>query len=617
VILDVSLSLYSNISSLKSQRFLQKASGEANSAMERLSSGKRINRASDDAAGLAIASLLNADARVFTQGIRNLNDGLSLLNIAEGAIGELSAIATRQKELAEQAANGVYTFKQRQSLDAEANALVDEYNRIVMATEFNGRKLLDGSLSSIRIQAEYGLEGSINVGLGSELARRVGDGTFGAKNSLVTGGMISAIAIDFNGDGKMDVATAPADGSTALSIFLGNGDGTFKAAVTYTTGTAITIGYYGNIISDDYNKDGQADLAVMDDGDMTVSVFLGNGDGSFKTRNIINVGAASAHITSGDFNGDGKSDMAMAAGYVALGNGDGTFKASLASGVSSYGLDHGDFNSDGLQDLAAGNYTFTSLGNGTFTPTLHPNPNNPLDVVVGDINHDGLLDIVAQDYNGVGATSVSVLLGNGNGTFKARTSYALNSAAFVVTLGDMNGDGLTYIITGSEYGGSNVLFGIGNGTFKAAINSPTTAGFWDIDTADFNGDGISDILGSTRSTASADIHYGNATSVTTIAQLNLFTQQDARSALTTINATLARTGRELGLIGAMQSRIHAAINTSQVRTENYKVSESRIVDADIAQDAAILATKDILKQSAAAVLAQANQIPALALTLLK
>ena len=150
----MTIRLGSNISSLTAQRKLADGTAALSKTFERLSSGQRINRASDDAAGLAIADSLNAASRVYTQGIRNFSDGLSLLSIAEGALQQLQAITIRQIELAEQAANGVYSTKQRQALNDEANALVDEFNRIVESTSFNGLNVLDGTLSE-RVHSHF------------------------------------------------------------------------------------------------------------------------------------------------------------------------------------------------------------------------------------------------------------------------------------------------------------------------------------------------------------------------------------------------------------------------------------------------------------------------------
>src|SRR5262249_16920766 len=123
------ISLGINISSLVARRRVDESTARASVAFERLSSGLRINRASDDAASLSIASMLSLDTRVFAQGIRNVNDAVSQLNISQGALQELSNITMRQKELAEQAANGTFSLAQRRALHQEANALVDEFNR--------------------------------------------------------------------------------------------------------------------------------------------------------------------------------------------------------------------------------------------------------------------------------------------------------------------------------------------------------------------------------------------------------------------------------------------------------------------------------------------------------
>jgi flagellin len=119
---------------------------------ERLSSGQRINRASDDAAGLAIASSLNTSKRVYTQAIRNINDGLSSFRIAEGAVRELTSVVGRIQELAEQSANGLYSTKQRAALDREPQALRDEFNRVIDTTIFNGVYLLNGSTNGVDLQ---------------------------------------------------------------------------------------------------------------------------------------------------------------------------------------------------------------------------------------------------------------------------------------------------------------------------------------------------------------------------------------------------------------------------------------------------------------------------------
>jgi flagellin len=125
------------------QRRLNAALDNRASIFQKLSTGSRINKASDDAAGLAIADSLRADSRIFSQAIRNVNDGISYTNIASSGLTELSNIVTRLKELAEQAATGTLSKNQRGALDQEAQALSDEYQRVIQSTTLNGISVMN------------------------------------------------------------------------------------------------------------------------------------------------------------------------------------------------------------------------------------------------------------------------------------------------------------------------------------------------------------------------------------------------------------------------------------------------------------------------------------------
>ncbi len=198
-----SLSLNTNILSLNSQRQVSKHTANLRSNFVRLSSGLRINSASDDAAGLSIATKLDTDARVSSQGLRNLNDGISLINILEGATNELSNILIRVKELAEQSANGVYSNKQRQELSKEAEALKLEYQRILNSTSFNNIDLFGSSSASLSLQAGYGIESSLNIGLGRagayiEEVNKGVPGTFGTPYDISADGRYILISSSDN-----------------------------------------------------------------------------------------------------------------------------------------------------------------------------------------------------------------------------------------------------------------------------------------------------------------------------------------------------------------------------------------------------------------------------------
>jgi flagellin len=297
----VTVSLGSNISSLKAQRRLNDTSNSLSNSFERLSSGLRINRASDDAAGLAIASTLNAQARIFGQGVRNLNDAVSLLNIAEGATQELSAILTRIKELATQSANGIYSDNQRTASNTEVQALRSEFVRITQTTKFNGVSLLDGKTSAITIQAG----GNAPAGQGIS----IGVTGFGSESqdsflspvqlSIAFNPIMDAFAADLTNDGIQDLVFLA---NNRLEMRRGNGDGTFVNQFA-------TISAFGADVFTffDYNSDTYLDIYATDTRFGNTYVILNNAGIS------LSLGATIAETygttpSAYDFNSDGVED---------------------------------------------------------------------------------------------------------------------------------------------------------------------------------------------------------------------------------------------------------------------------------------------------------------------
>jgi flagellin len=155
----MTLNIRTNLPSINAQRNLASTSSGLQQAYERLSSGLRINSASDDAAGLAIAEGLKADARIASVAIRNANDGISIISITDGAINEITNVLSRLAELAEQSANGVFDVTQRSAMQLEFTALISEVDRIAQTTEFNNVKLLSGGAS---VTFQVGFDGSSN-----------------------------------------------------------------------------------------------------------------------------------------------------------------------------------------------------------------------------------------------------------------------------------------------------------------------------------------------------------------------------------------------------------------------------------------------------------------------
>jgi hypothetical protein len=321
-----------------------------------------------------------------------------------------------------------------------------------------------------------------------------------------TGAVPCAVAIvDLNGDGKPDLAVTNANSST-VSVLLGNGDGTFGARTDFGTSASpysVAIG--------DFNADGKPDLAVVNQSSRTVSILLGNGDGSFGAKTDFDTGFSPRSVAIGDFNGDGKLDLAVA-NYgshtvsVLLGNGDGSFaaKTDYRVGYSPMALAAGDLNADGKPDLAVANYhSFTVsvlLGNGDGSfgaNTEYAAGVYPWALAIGDLNADGRPDLaVVNIVLCCGNGTASVLLGNGDGTFAARTEFGAGPWPYGVAIADLDRDGKPDLAVQNEADGTvSVLLGNGDGSFGVKTDyGDGLIGGLSLAVGDLNGDGWPDLV---------------------------------------------------------------------------------------------------------------------------
>ena len=288
-----------------------------------------------------------------------------------------------------------------------------------------------------------------------------GDGTFAPARTIATDPNPDGLVLaDVNGDSKADMVFGHYINGGSISVMLGNGDGSFQNPINYATPP-----YPSQAVVADLNNDGKADLAITDNLITGVSVYLGNGDGTFQSEKFTPTGVSPVGIAVADLNGDHKLDLVAAdhfSDYVSilLGNGDGTFQAAgsvAASGPEQVRL--GDLNGDGKADLVIANYTSGSVsvalgnGDGTFAAPVGYNVDaGQIDIQLQDVNGDGALDIVVPN---IGKDSLSVLLGNGNGTFQPAATYAAGAGATFVALADFNGDGRPDIAAADA--GSNTI----------------------------------------------------------------------------------------------------------------------------------------------------------------
>jgi len=486
----MALTINTNVASLNAQRNLGKSQGALNNSMQRLSSGLRINSAKDDAAGLAISDRMTAQIRGLNQAARNANDGISLAQTAEGALGESTNILQRMRELAVQSANDTNTASDRSSLQAETAQLQSELNRIAETTSFNGKSLLDGTMGGAKFQVGANADQVISFSIASARSADLGTNRFvsdtGTMQNATTAAATSAanngaagqvtLAGTNNGTGYSTIITSLTAGDSAKSMAAAVNLQTGTTGVTATASTSAKLSAMGAGATS-FSLNGTSISATVDAADLTTVVAA------------INDQSAATGITA-ELGGD-KSTLVM----------------TSATGE----------------------------------------------------------DIKVQDYlNGTATADLTGLKSDGTASGSAVTLTS-GGAADSSSVGG-------YLVFDSTQ------------TFSATFDSATVA--------------------------------SGASTLEDIASVSISTQAGANDALSVIDGALSKIDTMRGGLGAVQNRFESTIANLQNVAENLTAARSRILDADIAQETSAMTKNNILQQAGVSILAQANQAPQLALSLL-
>ncbi|MFT6986848.1 MAG: flagellin [Psychromonas sp.] len=543
-----------NIMSLNAQRQLNKSQLTQNEAMERLSSGLRINSAKDDAAGLAISTGMQSQIRGINQAVRNSNDGISMTQTAEGSMDEMTNILQRMRELSVQAANDTNSSDNKASIQTEVDQLYSELERISDTTQFNGTNLLDGSNASTTLQIGANSGESLTFSIESVTAASLGlDG--GVNKGDLNGGRVSTAAVTAG-----DIAINGVD----ISAVAASG-GAVEMAKAINLETAST-----GVVADAYNVvEGHTGTGITNGLELTVgdgtAVTLGATSSMANLAETINRDVAGLTATVGDD------------GALILNNDTG--EAITVSGVSA--------------------------GSGLEGDTADP------------VTYQGYLGLTSQDDSpisvnkGSAATAAAVdtqLLGfmvtNGSAVTGGTAATTAIDDADAITI-----NGVPFKTT--ETTSANKIIEINKLTDQTGVTaSPNTGADGIIFT---NADGGDIVIASGAATesdktdalAKLGVNDVGGTAVTDLS-LSVTTSQKASSSIDKIDFALSKISESRAGLGAIQNRLGSTISNLENVSQNLAASNSRIQDADFAAETSKMSKAQILQQAGTSMLAQAN-----------
>ncbi|MBC6678354.1 flagellin [Zhenpiania hominis] len=559
-----------NIAALNSYRNLTNNNSAVSKNLEKLSSGYRINRAGDDAAGLAISEKMRAQITGLETAQKNANDGISLVQTAEGALTEVHSMLNRMVELADQSANGTYQDDvDRENLQAEMDALKDEINRIADATNFNGINLLDGSLSAT------GTSSKANVDL-----------------SNLTGNLAGAVAtVDaVKGEYEMNTALAQvtqlANGDTldyTFTITDSNG-ATQNVTVTFTVANSAAGTANKALVTEDGSiyELGTAGTAAATEISAALVTELSK-NSAIKDNFTVTDASQKIHFEAKEAGTLAPSITGVAiSSTVAAANGGAPSSVDNSMTVSAKAEDAFD-----TIDLSKATiYDGTNLDKATF----EINGQKFVFVAQNKVDADTLAAMKAA-----GVEHYVELAGGtiGNNDVAAMAEKISMETGLKVETGTNT--------AGVWTPGANTTIGLRSNTVGKAGGGLTLQ----------IGDTSDDFNQMTVSVG--DMH----TAALGISGIDISTQAGAQAAVDKIKAAINTVSSTRGDLGALQNRLEHTINNLSVTTENMTAAESRIRDVDMAEEMMAYTKNNILVQASQAMLAQANQIPQGVLQLLQ
>ncbi len=574
-----------NIAALNSYRNLTVNNSAVSKNLEKLSSGYKINRAGDDAAGLAISEKMRAQITGLETAQKNANDGISLVQTAEGAMTEVHSMLNRMVELATQSANGTYADEvDRENLQKEVASLKDEINRIADSTNFNGINLLDGSLSAKGGATEVKISGNANSikSPGSKAAFEATQAITAAAAATMKEGSTIEFTVGFNDGSSQTVKLTMEKDKNTGAYQLRAEDGTIYDKLD-TAGDGSTTEVTASNLSDVIKKELQKTSL----------------DKEFK----ITDDSQKIKLEALNYGSDGRSVRAYDLNIVTDGK---------QVGQKDYGVKVALGNDDGREIDAS---TLTLYDGSNYEDAVFEINGHKFVLMTGDMEATHANGVV-QGMNttkGLGS-DVTILISDKTAVDKskgtAQNGLMANDKNFednLKKIEEVTGLKVTDAINEKDYDSSvnNNSVAPGKGIRLSKGDAATGGLLLQIgDTADeFNKMRVS----------VSDMH----TKAMGIADVDISTQQGASDAIKKIKDAINYVSSTRGDLGAIQNRLEHTINNLSVASENMTAAESRIRDTDMAKEMMAYTKNNILVQSAQAMLAQANQIPQGVLQLLQ